>query len=284
LSAEASGEARSVRHRAQLEGALELASVDGPKHDDAAALKALELLDDEPIDTSVAAGRIARAAILLKRGDAERAATLMEATLVAWAAAQRPVTSAPAASSLEADVAAIRRVVFRPTGDLTFIGAEHWNAFTFPATLPRLVILNPEIQVRSADGTITRHTVYQQFRDIDRVLYLDAEAVALVERLIPTIGGTMRRAPAAVMETPNQPAGASVDILAFWNRYFPARPGHWGGWELETYPIITQIEFLDAERTKASVNVTVGYSGGTVVMEKAGAEWRALRLVNRWIT
>jgi hypothetical protein len=30
--------------------------------------------------------------------------------------------------------------------------------------------------------------------------------------------------------------------------------------------------------------VTVGYSGGTVLMEKTGGTWRARELVNRWIT
>ena len=69
-----------------------------------------------------------------------------------------------------------------------------------------------------------------------------------------------------------------------WNKFFPARQGHWGGWVLETYPIIRQIEFTNAERTKANVSVEVGYSGGTIVMEKIDGTWRAIRLVNQWIT
>jgi hypothetical protein len=86
------------------------------------------------------------------------------------------------------------------------------------------------------------------------------------------------------METPNQPIGPSLDILGFWNTFFAARAGHWGGWVLETFPIVTEIEFLNPERTKAAARVTVGYSGATVLLEKQGQTWRATALVNKWIT
>ena len=78
--------------------------------------------------------------------------------------------------------------------------------------------------------------------------------------------------------------GDSMQILSLFGRFFEARPGHWGGWELETYPQVTQIEFVNAERTKANANVTIGYSGATVVLEKVDGKWRAVRLTNRWIT
>jgi hypothetical protein len=106
----------------------------------------------------------------------------------------------------------------------------------------------------------------------------------VLTRMVAAIGGTARREPTQVMETPNQPIGVSRDIVSFWNEFFPTRPGHWGGWELETYPQITRIEFLDEARTKASVMVTVGYSGATVVMEKVDGVWKAIRLTNHWIT
>jgi len=102
--------------------------------------------------------------------------------------------------------------------------------------------------------------------------------------VIEGVGGTARRAPTQVMETPNQPIGVSLAIIGVWNEFFPTRPGHWGGWELETYPQITRIEFIDEARTKANVMVTVGYSGATVVMEKVKGVWTAIRLTNQWIT
>jgi hypothetical protein len=41
---------------------------------------------------------------------------------------------------------------------------------------------------------------------------------------------------------------------------------------------------VNAERTKANVNVTVGYSGATIVFEKIDGKWKAIRLANQWIT
>jgi hypothetical protein len=86
------------------------------------------------------------------------------------------------------------------------------------------------------------------------------------------------------MQPPNQPVGGSMGILAFWNKFFPARPGHWGGWMFETFPQVDQIEFVDADRTKANARVTIGYEGCTVVLEKDHGTWIAKSLTNRWIT
>ncbi len=61
-------------------------------------------------------------------------------------------------------------------------------------------------------------------------------------------------------------------------------PGHWGGWEIEAFPVITGIGFTDAARTKAVAHVTIGYSGGRVELEKEGTVWVARRLTNLWIT
>jgi hypothetical protein len=106
----------------------------------------------------------------------------------------------------------------------------------------------------------------------------------LLTRVMTTIGGTRRQQPRQIMEVPNQPIGDSTQILTLWTAFFPARPGHWGGWELETYPVITEIHFNDADRTKAAARVTIGYSGGTVELEKVDEAWIARRLTNLWIT
>lgn len=57
-----------------------------------------------------------------------------------------------------------------------------------------------------------------------------------------------------------------------------------GGWVLDTFPQISRITFLDAARTKALAAVTIGYSGGTVVLDKVDGRWIARRLIDRWIT
>jgi tetratricopeptide (TPR) repeat protein len=280
----AAADARALLHRAQLEVALDLAAVEGPHYDKAKALAALSTVATEPFDSATATAALAKAAVLVTDGAIGDAEALMAATLDSWVATQRSQITTPPVPGLDADIAEIRQVVFRPLGDLPVYNGMRINAFGFPAALPRFIIVRPDLQVKTADGQVHRRTVYQTFPDFGHVLFLTTDELALVGRLVPTIGGTRRRATTQVMETPNQPAGASVDILTFWNRFFPARPGHWAGWELETYPSITQIEFLNAECTKANAAVTIGYSGATVVLEKVDGKWRAVRLINQWIT
>jgi hypothetical protein len=70
-------------------------------------------------------------------------------------------------------------------------------------------------------------------------------------------------------------------VRKLWNRFFAVRAGHWAGWVFETYPIIRSIELGPSS---ALVAVDVGYAGATVVLEKKGGVWRALRLVNEWVT
>ena len=101
-----------------------------------------------------------------------------------------------------------------------------------------------------------------------RVVFFDTEQIAVLKEILVQLGGTRRRAPVQVMETPNQPAGDSLHILTLWTKFFVARPGHWGGWDLETAPVITEIQFTNPDRTKASARVTIGYTGGTVELEK----------------
>jgi tetratricopeptide (TPR) repeat protein len=277
-------EARLLLHRAQLESALDLAAVEGAHYDPAKALAALNAITKEPFDSFVATAALAEAALMLTQGQSSEAEALMGKTLDLWLTSQRDLSRQPPVSSIDADVAEIRQVVFRPLGDLPFYDGRSWNAFKFPSELPRFVVVRADVPVKTSDGEVGRHTVYQRFPDLDNVLLLKSDELSLLARLLPTIGGTKRREWTRVMDTPNQPVGDSMQILSLFGRFFEARPGHWGGWELETYPQVTQIEFVNAERTKANANVTIGYSGGTVVLEKIDGKWRAVRLTNQWIT
>ncbi len=277
-------EAWSLLHRAQLESALDLAAVEGAHYDPAKALAALDAISREPFDSFVATAALAEAALKLTQGHSSEAEALMGKTLDSWVTTQRDLNRQPPISNIDVDVAEIRQVVFRPLGDLPLYSGSGWNAFHFPATLPRFIVVRADVQVKTSDGQVARHIVYQRFPDLDQVLLLKSDELSLLARLLPTIGGTKRRAWTQVMETPNQPVGNSMQILSLFGRFFEARPGHWGGWVLETYPQVTQIEFVNAERTKANANVTIGYSGATVVLEKVDGKWRAVRLTNQWIT
>jgi tetratricopeptide (TPR) repeat protein len=272
--------ARALAHRARLERALQLADVDQPGGNEVEALKEFEALAREPVDFAVTAARIAQASILWKRGEAPDAEKIMKAALTAWHAQQRP--SVPAAG-LETDVAEIRRTVFLPKGGAIYESGR-WNAFRWPATAAPFALVNADVRVKLHDGDITRVTLVQTFPGIENALFFDTDQIALLEQIVTRLGGTRRREPRQIMETPNQPVGDSMQILKLWNAFFPARPGHWGGWEIETYPVITEIQFTNAERTKASARVTIGYSGATVELEKEAGTWVAKRLTNQWVT
>jgi tetratricopeptide (TPR) repeat protein len=276
--------AQSLLHRARLELALDLASVEGAHYDRAKALAALDSIVKEPFDSFVATAALAKAALLLTGGQSQDAEALIATTLELWLKNQSDLTARAPNAGVDADVAEIRQVVFRPLGDLSVYGNKGWNGFSFPEKLPRFIVVRADVQVKTADGEVGRHTIYQRFPDMDHVLLLTSDQLSLVARLVSTIGGTKRRVPTAVMETPNQPVGSSMDVLRLFGQFFPTRPGHWGGWELETYPQVTQIEFVDADRTKANADVTVGYSGATVVLEKVNGKWRAAALTNQWVT
>jgi tetratricopeptide (TPR) repeat protein len=275
--------ARSLLHHAQLEPLLQ--AVADPAWDgDAAAHARLEALAAEPADFFVSAATLLKGALRLRDGDRHAALALTTAALDRIISVQRPLVGVPIADPVDADVAAIRRVVFRPYGDLALLSGGHWNAFTFPSTPPAYVVANATVGVKLFGREPMARTIYQEFPDLKNVVFLDRDEQAMLARIVAAVGGTARREPAQVMETPNQPVGVSRDVVSLWNEVFPTRPGHWGGWEFETYPQITRVDFLDEARTKASVMVTVGYSGATIVMEKIAGVWKAIRLTNQWIT
>ena len=275
-------EARSLAHRARLEYALELADIENSRHNERAALRELSALARERSDFSAYAATIARAAILWKQGAATEAQALMKDALSGWHA-QQPTSETVAENTVEEDVMAIRNVVFRPAGGGVY-GAGGWNAFTWPRTAARFLVVNPDLSVKLFAGETIRVRCSGALPGLDNVLFFDNDQIRFFSTMISHIGGNRRRQPTAVMETPNQPIGSSLDILALLNRFFAARPGHWGGWEFETYPAIGQIEFLNAERTRATAAVIIGYSGTTVVLEKKDGIWRATGLTKSWVT
>jgi hypothetical protein len=258
--------------------ALDLADADRAS-DDGAAMRALDSLGHEPLDFAVTAAKIAKASLLRNAGGTDAGSSMMQ-PLDEWHAQQRMTTPR---NPLERDVADIRGVVFLPKGGGVF-GSSGWNAFDWPGVSPPFLIVKPDVRVKLANGEILQVMVKQPVRTDSKVIFLDTEQLGLLRATMVRLGGSRTRVPTGVMETPNQPLGPAIDILPLWRKFFPARPGHWGGWDLETYPVITEIAFIDAARTRAEVAVTIGYSGATVVIEKEGSAWTAKRLINQWIT
>jgi hypothetical protein len=259
-----------------------MADIANAAADPAAALEALDALSSEPFDAAVGISAITSATIrMLLGGQAETDAAL-HAALRRWVAERARLVTPPKPGTLEADTLAVRDAVFLPMGGGLL--AKHWNAYDWPRQLPTYLVVPSELRVRVPGAAVPlRVDVSRPPRGLSNVVFMAPEDVAYLIRLVPRLGGTRRREPTAVMEVPNQPLGDALSIVQWWNRFFPARPGHWGGFQVFSDPSFSSLEFTNAERTRALVPVSVGYSGATVLLEKANGMWTMKELVNVWI-
>ena len=221
------GEARRLLHRAQLEQALDAAATDATAAGETTAIGQFDALLAEAADFSTVAAQLAKGAIPVRQANQAEAATVTRAALTSLLVVQAPLVDAPLRDPVDADVAELRRIVFRPMGDFPLLAGGQWNAFTFPTTPPEFFVMQPDIVVRLAGQEPATRVVYQRLPDLKNVLFISADEQAVLARMVAAIGGNQRRAPTQIMETPNQPVGLSRDIVTFWNGFFPTRPGHW---------------------------------------------------------
>lgn len=272
-------EARYLVHRARLGAALELADVQNTRRDEAAALVQLDVITRDPYDFGVCAAKIGKASILWKNGASAEAEALMMAALREWYEHQSPQRQRPR-ENIERDIADIRNLVVRPNGDGVLSGFAG-NTFSRRRSSVPFVVVNPNVSVKFSNAENTRQAVYQSLPGVDQVLFLNAEQQAVLTTIVAKLGGN-----------PTQDRTvSSIDILGLWNKFFPTerRLGgivfdNYPRIAFETYPTITDIEFLDSERTKAVARIVVGSQGGTVVLEKERGIWTAKGLVNTWIS
>ena len=282
-------EARYLAHVATLAEALAVANIEGSAADSAKATSLLSSLEREPYDFAVCAARLTKATLLFTQGQQDEADRLMADALSEWQ--RQPLAAKSPATPLEKDGAEIRAVLFRPNGDGFFAGSK-WNGFRWPAPPRRFVIVNPEVTVMGTSADPLRMTLLQQYSDVAGVLHFTTEQLAFLGNLIAAVGGTKKRAPMSIeqsikagyMEAPNQPVGPSLNVMAFFDRFFQAMPGHWGGWEFATFPTIRVIEFTNPEHTKARASVVIGYAGGDVLLEKVDGVWKAIKFDTQWVT
>lgn len=241
-------DARYVLHVARLERALALANAHRPGHDRGRAARILDELVTEPLDFAVIAARIARATLRWDDGvDPDAQERELKAALADWLARQPLREPVP---GVEEDVADIREAVFRPHGGGVY--DEYWRNFPWPDASTPYFIVNTELAVGFVEGESRTFTIAHPLPQAGRILFLDSAQLDLLARVPDTL---MRRV-------------------------FPARAGDWTRWQLEAYPVITQIVFTNPERTKASVQVMIADTTGTVELEKRAGRWVALRVVD----
>jgi outer membrane protein assembly factor BamD (BamD/ComL family) len=287
-AAPVAAEARYLSHLARLDDALDLANADAASRDAAAALRALDALVREPCDFAIFAAKVARASLLRVEGkDPLEQESAVRDAFREFLEHQRGERGTGPHTDIERDVEAIRAAVFLPAGGGVY-GTQRWNAFAWPSARAPFLVTRSDTELTFAGGDAMTVTFTQVYPGLDGVVRLTSSQLGVFSRIVERTGGTRRREwtreAALSMQVPNQPIGDSMVVLGLLNKAVAARPGHWGGWVFETYPIVTKIEFLDAGRTRAVAKVTVGFSGCDVILEKAGGAWKAIRMTNQWIT
>jgi tetratricopeptide (TPR) repeat protein len=279
----AGADAADLLPRTRLEAALALAETSNPSADPEAALAELDALGNAPFDATAGIAGIIGATLDLLQGSNAEADARLTASLRRWVSEGTRMHTPPRPDSPEHDVLAVRDAVFLPMGGGLLGGG--WNAFEWPATLPAFLVAPSALRVKVAGSDVWASVdVSRQPPGLTNVVFIPLDDVAYLTRAVSRLGGTRRREPTAIMQVPNQPVGDAQAIIRWWNRFFPARPGHWVGFDITTYPAFSSIEFTNAERSRALVPVNIGYAGADVVLEKVDGVWTIKELVNRWIT
>jgi tetratricopeptide (TPR) repeat protein len=276
-------DAVSLARLARFERALELGASWSSSRDTTAAAVLLEEVVDGPPDFLGSAARLAKSALHAVAGNRIAAVDDARRALGDLLAAQRPLERPTSASRLESDVMAIRDLLFRPAGDLPVYRNGGWSILDFPERPPPFSVVSAAVTVKLPGESARTMSFVQRYTSAPDVLTLTTDEIQTIARICYTIGGLERRVPRGVMAVPNQPTGDATAIVDVWNTLFPMRPGHWGGWVIATYPIVTRIEFIDDERTRATAQVVVGYSGATILLDKVDGRWVAVEATSPWV-
>jgi hypothetical protein len=147
------------------------------------------------------------------------------------------------------------------------LGAFARNVLGRQRSVP-LVIVDPNVRLRLADGTVRRVTVYQQFSGAAQVLFLTDEQRAALAGIVAALDGLQNQSRAGTSgRDPDAANQRPLVVRPFWDRFFPTTerrqtPG-------ETTPTITDIEFLNPERTQAAARIQAASQGATVMLQKS---------------
>jgi hypothetical protein len=264
-------EARELRTRAKLEIALQQARPDASEESQRAALAALESLASEPYGFSVFASQVARATLQALLTSESRAADLMSDALARWHEHGVVLFSPRPATALQQDVINIRDVVFQPNPNSRQQAFRHLRSSESP---PFFFLATPDIRVVLHDGSSMQVDASSRLAARPGALLLDEKQITLLERILTGLGGT-RRSADQTREVPF--------VQRFWNRFFTMGPGHWGGWILQTFPIVNEVTFIDPDRTRGAARIRTGYQGSTQLLAKSDGKWRVTGVTGHWI-
>lgn len=261
-------DARYLRHKAQLFKLLERTTDDPPLRSAAPLIRELEALTHEPSDDAVAAAKLALGTVYYLATSRRRPEMLVAEALRDWRALDRARPSPRLRPHHEYDVIDIRNVLFQPHGGGIFAGDPRWSDVTWtPRSVPHLLV-NPEIRVLLADGERVYVVAYDPIPQLANVIFMDHERRALLDRIILRLGTARKRS--------WMKHGKRLDVLALWMKASFGSRGKLGGWLFETPPRITSIVFADRLRSRAVAQLVIGYTAGSVWLEKRDGRWVAV--------
>ncbi|HEU4935338.1 MAG TPA: tetratricopeptide repeat protein [Vicinamibacterales bacterium] len=260
-------EAHELLTRAKLEMVLLRAGPEASEDEKRAALTALESLAAEPYGFSVFAAQIARATLQSIVGSPDRASELMSEALVQWHQHGVDLFAKRSATALQQDIMDIRDVVFNPNVNWP---SDEFSRFRSRDSPPKFFIVTPEVRVKLHDDSVVHVEAASRLSAKPGAVLLDEEQIAVLERILMSLGGTKQRVHVEHIEK-------------FWNRFFTMGPGHWGGWILQTFPMVTEVTFIDAPRTRGAARIRNGYQGSTQLLTKADGTWKVTGSSGHWI-
>jgi tetratricopeptide (TPR) repeat protein len=264
-------DARYLSHLARLEHAMHLASTSTPDVDEPAAVAELDRLIGEPYDFVVFAAKLASASMALTQGATEDAEKRLRGAFDEWIARQGQRQPPASRDPLAADVSAIRNAVFWPSGNGP---AGDAAAARFRSSRPVYLVVRSEIQVSTAPDSTVTVSIPDAIPGFDNVLYATAAQLDVLKRISEKLG----------MRGDDPQRGGVSRLVGWWTRFFE-RGVSWGNVNVETYPVIYQIEFIDRDRTLANALLRTSDSHGErIVLQKTGGVWKILRVVDQWVS
>ena len=275
-SPEIASAARDWNRRARVGIALQFAAADNPARNVDEARKELATAATGTYEFGVFMADVARASILWQNGSSQDAESAMRAATDRWALSQRELRDRPR-TDLPRDVAAIRELILRPPANTALDGFAR-SALGSQRKGPFLVV-DPDVRVRFADQTIGRITVYQSFPGSEHVLFLTNEQRSALSGIVTALDGRQYQARvAAGGAMPGTSNGGRPAVRPFWDRFFPETM--WRQTPGEAAPAIAELEFINAERTRAAARIWADNHGATVMLEKVDGRWRVVQLAD----
>ena len=266
----------SYLRRAHLEVAM--AAMADDRGDIQAARTALDKITDTPFDQTAALAGLAKATLLHIEGNQKEAAEAASTVLKRWAELQPATTPGVDASPLEHDARSVSAAVFEPGNGFSLLKRLFGNEP--PGSLTPVMTQQSDVRVVTSDG----HTSTLHIRDAipgsESTVFLTIAEVAVAARVATAFAGGQRRRPLE----PGAAATRHEQVLKFWQTILPARQGNWGMFGWSTFPTVYTITFLNSERTRAIVGFSYRHYAATMILEKSGGRWRAMDLVNIWMS